>query len=240
MADKQYFFSRETGDKQVILDTDESKHCIRVLRHRKGDHLEVLDGRGNLYYCTLMEANPARAVLMVDLKLKTEPMRSFYLHIAIGPTKHLNRFEIFLEKATEIGIDEITPVISAHSERRNLRTERLEKVLISAMKQSGQGILPLLHPPVGIAQFIRQDPAGVRFIAHCLDPDLPPLAAADIPSTRITILIGPEGGFTTEEVKNAVEHDFREVSLGKSRLRTETAAITAVATLHARMIFKNR
>jgi 16S rRNA (uracil1498-N3)-methyltransferase len=238
MRNKQYYFSREINNDRIILDNRESKHCTRVLRHSIGDRIEVLDGNGNVYRCILDRIENGKAVLAITEKSAPGRQRDFFLHMAIGPTKHPTRFEFFLEKVTEIGIDQITPVISKFSERDKIKTDRLEQIMISAMKQSGQYYLPVLNAPVTFDSFISGKLPGSKYIAHCLDPGIPVLSASIPASDTITLMIGPEGGYDPAEIQQAIRSGFHPVNLGKSRLRTETAGIVGVTTIHH--LFLNR
>lgn len=232
MADKQYFFSGDIRDDQIFLDPVESKHCIRVLRHKRGDRIEVLDGQGHIFDCMISEASTSGTRLEIvrqsDISLPEENR----IHIAIGPTKNLNRLEFFLEKVTELGVEEITPLITTYGERSFFRLERLHRILRSAIKQSRQAWLPRLNTPIPFNEFIAQPQEGNYFIAHGPENTAKPLAGQSLRHSRSVILIGPEGGFSEDEVRNAKSHHYIPVSLGNSRLRTETAGIIAVATLH--------
>lgn len=232
MADKQFFFSGDIRNNQIFLDPVESKHCIRVLRHKRGDRIEVLDGQGHIFDCMILEASTSGTRLEIvrqsDIPLPEENR----IHIAIGPTKNLNRFEFFLEKVTELGVEEITPLITTYGERSFFRLERLSRILKSAIKQSRQAWLPRLNTPLPFDEFIGQPLEGNYFIAHGPDNTATPLAGQSLRHSQSVILIGPEGGFSEEEVRLAESHHYTPVSLGNSRLRTETAGIIAVAALH--------
>ena len=232
MADKQYFFSGDIRDNQVFLDPVESKHCIRVLRHKSGDRIEVLDGQGHIYDCMITETSASGTRLEIVRQSDIPFPEENRIHIAIGPTKNLNRFEFFLEKVTELGVEEITPLITTYGERSFFRLERLYKILRSAIKQSRQAWLPKLNTPIPFDEFIRHPHEGNSFIAHGPDNTAGPLAGQRLRHSRSVILIGPEGGFSEDEVRNAEAHHYIPVNLGKSRLRTETAGIIAVAALH--------
>jgi 16S rRNA (uracil1498-N3)-methyltransferase len=213
------------------LDPEESYHCIKVLRKRIGDTIHVTDGRGNLYVCSLADENYKGCQITV-LSFTEQEKRAFRLHIAIAPTKNIDRFEWFLEKATEIGIDEITPLICEHSERTVLRTDRLQKILVSAMKQSMNLHLPKLNEPCKFNQFIQQEFPGQKFIGYVEEMQEILLKDTYHKGADALILIGPEGDFSPGEVKQSMESGFASISLGPSRLRTETAGIVACMTIN--------
>jgi len=225
-----FFISGVQGD-TCQLPGEESWHCIKVLRLSPGDTVHLTDGKGNLYEGRLTNADQRGARVEI---LETKPALSNHrlkLHIAIAPPKNIDRFEWFLEKATEIGIDEITPLICEHSERDSVKPSRLEKVIVSAMKQSLKTWLPILHEPIPLKSFIRQETHDQKFIAWCDTGTEQELFAAYHKGSDATVLIGPEGDFSSLEVELAMAAGFQPVSLGKSRLRTETAGIVACHTI---------
>ena len=228
----QLFFNPELSERteEFVLTPEESKHLLKVLRKKKGDPFHVTNGKGWLFAAVLEDEGPKNAMAVVVSSQKRHP-KMHSLHMAIAPTKSNDRFEWFLEKATEIGVEEITPIICKRSERRVLKMERLQKVIQEAMKQSQRAYLPLLHPPVGIEAFLQAEHPGLRFIAHCHEEEKIELKRRIAPDKRITIMVGPEGDFTDEEVNLAYEKGFLSVSLGESRLRTETAGIYACAAV---------
>ncbi|SMO73096.1 16S rRNA (uracil1498-N3)-methyltransferase [Saccharicrinis carchari] len=214
------------------LSPNESKHCIRVLRHKQGDIVRVMDGRGSVCTASITEANPKKCVLNIIDTQTTEP-RSYSIHMAVAPTKNIERFEWFLEKATEIGIDNITPIICDHSERKVIKHERLEKVIVAAAKQSLKAYVPVLNKATRYKDFIVSlTESNNGFIAHCEDSSKELLKTAYTPNSNVLILIGPEGDFTKDEIKLALERGCRAISLGEERLRTETAALIACATVN--------
>ncbi|WP_372947717.1 16S rRNA (uracil(1498)-N(3))-methyltransferase [Mariniphaga sp.] len=223
----QLFYIPEIGGNEIILDETESKHAIRVLRLKIGDRVHVVDGNGGFYTAKITEPHPKKCKLSILESHKEFGKRQFKLHIAIAPTKNNDRFEWFLEKATEIGIDEITPLMCEHSERKNIKPDRLEKILVSAMKQSLKAFLPKLNPLVPFNDFIHKNEVSQNFIAHCYEGGKPHLKNEIIKEENVIILIGPEGDFSMEEVEEAKINGFREISLGTSRLRTETAGVVA-------------
>lgn len=227
----QLFFTPDLNPslENFILSEEESKHAIRVLRMDTGDRLHLIDGRGGLYEAQIIDPHPKRTVLTI-LTVEEEFQRSkYHLHIAVGPTKNIDRIEWFLEKATEVGIQEITPVICEHSERKEVKLDRLNKVVVAAMKQSLKAYLPKLNPAVSLKQFLRDIPTeGVqKAIAHCVDAEKKYLNQVLEPSQHYIILIGPEGDFSEEEIDLALQMGFHPISLGEARLRTETAALAA-------------
>ena len=223
----QLFYASNILENEIILDETESKHAIRVLRLNAGDKVQVVDGAGGFYTAEITESHPKKCRLSILESHKEFGKRQFKLHIAIAPTKNNDRFEWFLEKATEIGIDEITPLLCEHSERKTIKPDRLEKILVSAMKQSVKAYLPKLNQLVTFNQFINLNEASQKFIAHCNDGEKPHLKNEIVKEINVIILIGPEGDFSTEEIKQAKIASFGEISLGPSRLRTETAGMVA-------------
>ena len=223
----QLFYASNVLGNEIVLDETESKHAIRVLRLNAGDKVQVVDGSGGFYTAKITNPHPKKCKLAILETKKECGKRRFKLHIAIAPTKNNDRFEWFLEKATEIGIDEITPILCEHSERKTIKPDRLEKILISAMKQSVKAFLPKLNQMVSFNDFIHKNDASKKYIAHCNDGEKPHLKNEIEKNENVIILIGPEGDFSPEEVQQAKITDFKEISLGPSRLRTETAGIVA-------------
>jgi 16S rRNA (uracil1498-N3)-methyltransferase len=226
------FYTPEITGKTYTLDETESKHCVRVLRLEKGDEITLVDGRGGFFIAEIEDPNPKRCLVKVINSNLNFGLRKFDIHIAIAPTKNIERLEWFLEKATEIGINRVTPLLCRHSERKEIKTDRLEKVMVSAMKQSLKAYLPQLDQLTRFSDFIRQPFAGQKFIAHCEEQHRELLKNAIKPTSNYLILIGPEGDFTTEEIDAAIESGFQPVSLGDSRLRTETAGVVACHTFN--------
>lgn len=209
------------------LNEEESKHCTRVLRLQQNDEVNLIDGRGGLYTAAIIQSDPKRTVLKILSYQSEFGKRNHYLHIAVAPTKNIERLEWFLEKATEIGIDRITPIICDRSERKEVKTERLNKVITSAVKQSLKAYHPQLDEPVKFRQFVSEDQSAQKFIAHCIDSEKADLRTALKPGASYRILIGPEGDFTPAETQLAISAGYVPLSLGTSRLRTETAALEA-------------
>ncbi|AOW21926.1 16S rRNA (uracil(1498)-N(3))-methyltransferase [Urechidicola croceus] len=216
---------------QFTFDKIESRHIVKVLRKKEGNTLQITNGKGELFTAELIFANDKKcAVKIISVENKPKPW-NYYLHVVIAPTKNIDRFEWFLEKSTEIGIDEITPIICKHSERKIIKEERLEKVIISAMKQSLKYQLPKLNAQTSFKDFINQDLEGDLFIAHCEETYKKSLKKELKPKHKIIVLIGPEGDFSTQEIELALQHKFIPVSLGESRLRTETAGVVATQSV---------
>lgn len=209
-----------------LFPKEESKHIVKVLRKQTGDIMHITNGRGWLFTAeiTIPNLKSCEAVI-IGKELKPQP--NYNLHLAVAPTKMNDRYEWFLEKATEIGIQSITPIICDHSERKVIKAERFEKILQSAMKQSLSCYLPSLHPAESFKSFVGKQQHGDLFIAHCEETDKKSLKNEIQTKTDITVLIGPEGDFSTSEIKSAIENGFKPVALGNTRLRTETAAIVA-------------
>ncbi|HTX89520.1 MAG TPA: 16S rRNA (uracil(1498)-N(3))-methyltransferase [Bacteroidales bacterium] len=226
------FFAKDIEEGYLLLDEAESRHCIRVLRMKQGDEALATDGRGNLYTCAIIgaDAHACRMKILATKKVKENP--GFRLHIAIAPPKNAERFDWFLEKSTEIGIQEITPVICEHSERKKMNPERGKKILLAAMKQSQKAFLPLLHPQVSFREFVKMNLPGDRYIAYCETGREHALASAYRKGTDAVILIGPEGDFSPEEIKAAQDSGWITVNLGPGRLRTETAGVVACHTVN--------
>jgi len=226
------FYTPDLTDTIYTLNEQESKHCIKVLRLTTNDMVQLIDGKGGFYTAKIVEPNPKKCTVEIIETKKEYEKRNHRLHIAIAPTKNNDRLEWFLEKATEIGIDEITPVICEHSERKVIKPERLEKILISAMKQSLKAYKPRLNELVRYSDFIKRPFAGEKFIAHCEDTNKSFLKNKYTVARDVLILIGPEGDFSPVEIDEARQHDFTEISLGNSRLRTETAGVVACHTIN--------
>ncbi|CAM3621696.1 16S ribosomal RNA methyltransferase RsmE [Flavobacterium saliperosum S13] len=211
---------------EFSFDKEESKHIVKVLRKKEGDILHVTNGLGFLFHTEIILASDKKCTVTIT-KTETQHPSGFYLHLAVAPTKMNDRFEWFLEKATEIGVHEITPIICDHSERKIIKTERFDKIIQSAMKQSLQFYLPKLNEPIALKDFIKQHHEGHLFIAHCEETDKKLLKEVIIPNEKYTILIGPEGDFSEKEIDLALKNKYMAVSLGNTRLRTETAAVVA-------------
>lgn len=232
----ELFFSADIDGSRVRLDPEESAHCVRVLRHRAGDGISVIDGQGTLYRCTLEIADAKGAEAVVTEQVPGFGAHPYRLTMAVCPTKNIDRYEWFVEKATEIGVDVIAPVIGERSERKVLKTERLKRLALSATKQSLKAAIPQISEPVSVRDFIAAAPDdALKLICYCFDDvERIPIPSVLQPETEreICILIGPEGDFSPEEAALARENGWIPVSLGESRLRTETAALTAVTAVY--------
>lgn len=214
------------------LPEEEAQHCIRVLRLSTGDEITLTDGKGNFYRAEITAATNKRCLVKPTETILQEPLWPGHIHIAMAPTKNMDRNEWFAEKATEIGFDELTFLNCRFSERKVIKTERIEKILVSAIKQSLKARLPKLNEMVDFDKFIARDFPGQKFIAHCYEGEKPLLKNILKPGEDVLVLIGPEGDFSEEEVAKAIKKGFRPISLGKSRLRTETAALVACMITH--------
>ena len=228
------FYTPQISDSKVLLNEEESKHCINVLRLRVNDEIFLVDGVGGFYKAQIVTDHSKKCEVQITESNKEWQKGNFNLHIAVAPTKSIDRTEWFLEKATEIGIDAVTPINCEHSERTVVKPERLQKVLISAMKQSLKAYLPALHESISFKNFIEQQKnfSGQKFIAHCYDTPKESLQKLVKKGKEVLILIGPEGDFSKTEVNLAIENGFIPVSLSSSRLRTETAALVACHTVN--------
>lgn len=237
------FYIPAVDSKEIVtLSEEESKHCVRVLRLREKDIIQIVDGAGGFYIAKITDANPKKCTAEITEVKKEYEKKNYYLHLVVAPTKNMERLEWFVEKATEIGIDEITLIKCEHSERTIVKTERLNKVAVSAMKQSVKAYIPKINEVISFTDCIKQNFSGQKFIAHC-QQNSPSFQGGDkglvktylknlyIKNKNTLILIGPEGDFSKEEVALALKNNFQEISLGNSRLRTETAAVVACHTI---------
>ncbi len=224
----QLFYNPTISEKDTsfVFDKEESKHIIKVLRKKESDILFVTNGLGFLFKTKIALASDSKCTVAILSFEKQEPS-NVQLHLAVAPTKMNERYEWFLEKATEIGIQEITPIICEHSERKIIKNERFQKIIETAMKQSLHYYIPKLNEPILYKEFIKKDFVGQKFIAHCEDSNKKSLKEEVIRNQNVTLLIGPEGDFSSKEIQFALENKYIPVSLGKTRLRTETAAIVA-------------
>lgn len=235
-----YLFYCPDIEKQQTLSEEESAHCVRVLRYSVGDEILITNGRGTTYTARITNPHPKHCDFEILGREKQEKHHAFHLHIAIAPTKNIERMEWAVEKCVEIGVDEITPLLCRFSERKQLRTDRLEKIILSAAKQSLTPYLPVLHELTPFDEFIKNQESGIKsqdsavrlqkFIAHCYKDDKRVLKDEIEKGRDVLVLIGPEGDFSEKEVADALAAGFVPVSLGNSRLRTETAAVVACHT----------
>jgi len=226
------FYTTDLQHQIHILSEEESKHCTRVLRLSEGNTLFLTDGIGSFCEGMIKNANSKACVIEIISRIQEYGKRGFGLNIAIAPTKNIDRLEWFLEKVTEIGIDQVIPLICRYSERKEIKPDRLEKVIVSAMKQSQKAYLPELSPIQHFKDFIYKPFSGDKFIAHCINGEKPLLRNLVKQGGNNLILIGPEGDFSAEEVEIAISQGFIPVSLGDSRLRTETAGVVACHTVN--------
>ncbi|MEM6724061.1 MAG: 16S rRNA (uracil(1498)-N(3))-methyltransferase [Bacteroidota bacterium] len=222
----QLFFTTDIRDNLAFLGEDESRHIVQALRKQVGDPIDLVDGRGYFLKGQLVEAHKKHCTVEIQERIQ-QASRSYQLHVAIAPTKNIDRLEWFLEKATEIGIDRITPLLCMRSERKRIRHDRLERILISAMKQSVQALLPQLDELTDFKSFLTEDASGLKYIAHCDEGERPFLHQSYQAGQNLVILIGPEGDFHPEEIHLAKANGFKPLSLGATRLRTETAGLVA-------------
>ena len=235
----ELFYAYEVNGRYCRLDAEESGHCVRVLRHRAGDAVDVIDGQGTLYHCRLTLDNPKGAEAEILSEEADWGAHPYHLTIGCCPTKNNDRFEWFVEKATELGVDRIVPLIGGHSERKVYKTERAQRIALSATKQSLKARIPEIAEPVSVKDFLvmpGSDRASLKLIAYCFEEETlrtsikAALNASD--ARDITILIGPEGDFSQEEAQLALKNGYIPIHLGNSRLRTETAAVTAVEVVY--------
>jgi 16S rRNA (uracil1498-N3)-methyltransferase len=228
----QLFYVPDIPENEITLDEQVSRHAIKVLRLEKGSRIQVTDGRGGLYNAVISDPHIKKCRLEIKEFIYEFGKRDFKVHIAIAPTKNNDRLEWFLEKATEIGIDEISLILCENSERRIVKTDRMEKILISAMKQSLKTYLPGLNEPITFDEFISSSYHSQNFIAHCHESEKTHLKHQITRGSSVLILIGPEGDFSERETELARQNGFIEITLGNSRLRTETAGVVACHTVN--------
>ena len=226
------FYTPDIQGLRYTLNEEESSHAVRVLRLKAGDEVTLVDGRGGWYKAHIVEAHPKRCETEIAEQQVEYGKRPYRLHIGIAPTKNIERFEWFIEKATEIGIDEITPLLCERSERKLVNTERLQRVMIAAMKQSQKAYLPQLNEMTPFGKWLEIPKQDNCYIAHCNEGNRQLLKTAYRPGQDVTIAIGPEGDFSLEEVALALGYGFKEISLGTSRLRTETAGVAACHSVY--------
>lgn len=229
------FYSTQVKDGIIQLDENDSRHAVKVLRLREGDTIHVVDGLGNRFKAEISTAHHKHTNCAIVESVK-ETELPYLLHMAVAPTKNIDRFEWFLEKATELGITEITPLLCEHSERKVIKPERLERIVVSAMKQSLKATKPKINSMVKITEFVNQQFEGHKFMAHCEKDKKVVIPNLQKGISQFTILIGPEGDFSPKEIELAKNADFEALSLGNSRLRTETAAVTAVTQVYSLFI----
>lgn len=227
-------FYNSTIDKntlQITFDKIESRHIVKVLRKKEGDAIYITNGKGQVFNCKITIANDKKCLVSILGKEEKKQFKDYYLHVAIAPTKNNDRLEWFIEKATEIGIDEITPIICQNSERKIIKKERLEKIIVAAMKQSLKFYLPKLNEAVSFSEFLKKKQKGDIYIAHCEESEKKHLKSVIKPKDSVTILVGPEGDFTVTEISESIAKNHIPITLGINRLRTETAALVAVQNI---------
>lgn len=222
------FYTPDIDSNDYILNEEESKHCLKVLRLGVGEHVHLIDGKGGFYEAEITGTLKKNVQLRVVTSEMEYQKRNHHLHLVVAPTKNIDRLEWFLEKATEIGIDEITPVICERSERKIIKEDRLNKVITSAVKQSLQAYHPTLNPQISLTDFLKMENNSIKMIAHCIDGE-PRQYISQVaePHQTYTILIGPEGDFSPKEIQLALQSGYKPLTLGNTRLRTETAALAA-------------
>lgn len=226
------FYTPQIANGQCTMSEEESKHCIKVLRLVPGDKVQLIDGVGGYHTAEIADPNPKRCTLTITNTINNYEQRPYRIHIAIAPTKNIDRTEWFVEKAVEIGIDEITMLVSQHSERRNVNIDRIDKIIVSAMKQSVKAYKPILNDATPFSDFVKKEHTGRKMIAHCIDSEKHPLKSMVDETSEYTVLIGPEGDFSPEEVALATSNGYSCIDLGPYRLRTETAALVACHTIN--------
>ena len=225
----QFFFSK-IEDKKALFSSGEKIHLTKVLRKKTDDLIKIIDGTGFLYTGKIINLKNKNLEVEIIKKEKKEKKHNYYLHLAIAPTKNINRFEWFLEKGTEIGIDEITPIICKNSERKKINIHRCNRILISSLKQSLKYHLPKLNEAIKFDEFIKQKNESKKYIAHCKETEKIKIEK-DI-NASYTVLIGPEGDFSDHEIEVANNNNYESITLGESRLRTETAGILATHNIY--------
>ena len=230
----QIFYAPEIYGNNYALNETESKHCIKVLRMTAGFPVKLIDGKGNLFEGVISDPDPKKCVVTITKTFENFEKRDYKLHIAISPLKNFERFEWFVEKSVEIGIDEITPLICHRTEKQSVKTERVEKIIISAMKQSLKALGTVLNPPRSFNEFISAPSNSVKMIAHCNESFNNRVSISQVckKGDNVVILIGPEGDFTDLEIDAAIRSGYLPIHLGKSRLRTETAGICACHSVY--------
>lgn len=227
------FYTTDIQNDTATFHDEEAHHCTQVLRKRVGDQVTFIDGKGWFYEAEIISITKKISILQITNRWEDTNHWDTPIHIAIAPTKNIDRFEWFLEKVTEIGINTITPLLCEHSERKNIRLDRLEKILVAATKQSLKASLPVLNDLTPFSEFIQSQPLDKQqFIAYLGEVANPHLKDAYQQKEAVTVLIGPEGDFSPQEIQKALAQGFKGVSLGNSRLRTETAGVVACHILH--------
>ena len=225
------FYSQLINIPILILSESDSKHCINVLRLKINDTIYIANGEGKLCKAVIINLHPKKCEVKIVEEINDYKKSNYYLHIVIAPTKNIDRYEWFIEKAIEIGVNEITPIICNRSERKVVKQDRTEKIAIAAMKQSLRAYLPKINEAINFNEFIKKPFDGKKFIAHCADKEKKLLKDSIKKKENALILIGPEGDFSENEIRMAIDNKFQAISLGENRLRTETAGIVACITV---------
>ena len=229
----QFFYTNQINQGVATLDEEESRHCIKVLRKTKGDIIQLIDGKGGFYTGLIETPHEKKCIIKITAQTLEYGKRNYSVHIAIAPTKNIDRIEFFVEKAVELGVDEITFVRCEHSERKEIKIERIEKIVLSAVKQSIKAYLPKIHPLISFKDFVKNCPkVHNRFIAYLAEDENEHLVNLTQKASSNVVLIGPEGDFSPAEIELARKENFYPVSLGQSRLRTETAGLVACHILN--------
>jgi len=228
----QLFYFKNADNNHFLIEGDDFQHCIKSLRHKTGDTIHATDGKGCFFTGEIITISRSNVIAKITSQIQDTQKRNYYLHMGVAPTKNNDRYEWFLEKAVELGIDEITPIICRHSERKFIQKDRLERVMISAMKQSLKATLPIINDACGFDIFLAKTNSDFKYIAYCGEGDKEMLSQIKIENKKVLVLIGPEGDFSPDEVQSALLNECKVLSLGSSRLRTETAAVTACAGLY--------
>jgi 16S rRNA (uracil1498-N3)-methyltransferase len=229
-----YLPNLQYDDATAPFTEEESVHGVRVLRLKVGDEVLITNGKGWMFTAVISEAHPKHTQAQIISKQHLPRVAGFHLHVAVAPTKNIARYEWFLEKACEIGVDEITPLVCEHSERQKLNMERLNRVLVAAIKQSQTAVLPLLHPPCDLQKFALQCDTQQKFVGWCGEHTAGELFDLAMRGNSVTVLIGPEGDFSEKEINLLKDNGFQPVSMGRQRLRTETAGMVACCILNTK------
>ncbi|MDR2627216.1 MAG: 16S rRNA (uracil(1498)-N(3))-methyltransferase [Dysgonamonadaceae bacterium] len=226
------FYAPNICGDRCTLDKDESAHAVKVLRLKAGDSITLADGKGGMYSAVIVHSHSALCEVAVTGKRQESETSLYRLHMGIAPTKNIDRFEWFVEKSTEIGIDEITPLLCEHSERKNIPMERIRRIVIAAMKQSGKAYLPKVNPVSPLTEWLNVCESDQKLIAWCGDSEKKDIRTSCMPGKSVAVAIGPEGDFSLNEIQQASAAGFECITLGKSRLRTETAGIVACHSIY--------
>lgn len=227
------FYSTNISSNTALLGEEESLHLSKVLRLKSGDRVQIIDGVGGFFSGEVSQVHPKHTSIVGLEPISVKGNRPYRLHVAMAPTKMMERFEWFLEKAVEIGIDEITPIVTKRTERDQVKMARMEKIVLAAMKQSISPFMPKLNEAIGFNSFVKSNVSQTKLIAHCEDGNKTYLTQVAGNKNDLLVLIGPEGDFTSDEIEYCLSNGFQEISLGESRLRAETAAVVACAQVQS-------